>query len=43
MGGSPPRAVSSPSRRVLQCNGFEVVGTRVDPEDGAVLCWERRV
>jgi len=50
--GSDPRvarlgaetSVDNPaSQRVLERNGFKVVGTRVDPGDGALLCWERRV
>jgi len=27
------------SQRVLERNGFQVVGERVDAEDGPVLCW----
>jgi RimJ/RimL family protein N-acetyltransferase len=28
-----------PSQRVLQNNGFERVGERVDDEDGELICW----
>lgn len=28
-----------PSQRVLERNGFRVVGERVDEEDGPLLCW----
>jgi RimJ/RimL family protein N-acetyltransferase len=31
------------SQRVLERNGFRRCGERVDPEDGALLCWERDV
>jgi len=32
-----------PSQKVLERNGFRVVGERVDDEDGALLCWELAV
>ena len=28
-----------PSQRVLQRNGFVRIGTRIDAEDGPVICW----
>lgn len=31
------------SQRVLDRNGFVRVGEREDPEDGRLLCWERRL
>ena len=31
------------SQRVLERNGFRRVGEREDPEDGRLLCWERRL
>ncbi len=30
------------SQRVLERNGFERVGTRIDPEDGPMICWRVR-
>jgi RimJ/RimL family protein N-acetyltransferase len=27
------------SQRVLECNGFERVGERLDAEDGQLICW----
>ena len=30
---------NTPSQRVLECNGFERVGQRVDEEDGELICW----
>jgi len=29
-----------PSQRVLEKNGFVRVGGRIDPDDGAVFCWQ---
>ena len=29
------------SQRVLEANGFERTGTRIDPEDGEVIVWRR--
>jgi GNAT superfamily N-acetyltransferase len=35
-------AIDNPaSQRVLECNGFRVVGERDDPEDGPLLLWRR--
>ncbi len=31
---------NSPSQRVLEKNGFARTGGRIDPEDGAVFCWQ---
>jgi len=28
------------SQRVLEKNGFQRTGTRLDPEDGALFCWQ---
>jgi RimJ/RimL family protein N-acetyltransferase len=35
--------VNPASARVLEKNGFDHVGTRVDPEDGELLLWSRDV
>jgi RimJ/RimL family protein N-acetyltransferase len=32
-----------PSQKVLINNGFEQIGDRVDPDDGALYCWERAI
>ena len=31
---------NSPSQRTLEKNGFTRIGGRIDPEDGAVFCWQ---
>lgn len=31
-----------PSQRTLERNGFQITGTREDPEDGPLVCWERQ-
>lgn len=31
------------SQRVLERNGFVRIGERIDPEDGPLICWERRL
>lgn len=37
-------AVDNPaSQRVLEKNGFTRIGGRIDPDDGAVFCWQRPV
>ncbi|MGH6909073.1 MAG: GNAT family N-acetyltransferase [Phenylobacterium sp.] len=32
---------NTPSQRVLERNGFQQVGQRVDPQDGQLICWRR--
>lgn len=32
-----------PSHRILECNGFVRVGSRLDPEDGVLIVWQRDV
>ena len=34
---------NSPSRRVLERNGFETTGRRADAAEGEVICWRRSV
>lgn len=37
-------SVSNPaSQRVLERNGFLRIGTRIDPEDGELICWQASV
>jgi RimJ/RimL family protein N-acetyltransferase len=32
-----------PSQRVLERCGFARIGTRIDPQDGALVCWQAAV
>ena len=34
---------NSPSQRTLEKNGFTRVGGRIDPDDGALICWQAAV